>query len=157
MLVTPYYVRNLHGRVIDNAREVVRWHAVRLHNNEIPDHAVVEGDAPSYEVIHFRYAFVGRPKSEDKSPAFSLEPSHLIVCQVHTTPIIDSNKFYMYLTHQPIMLSILVRIKNIDIKPITVFTLLFWATFFISLLLSIFITKAKNILTNFFKRETYGY
>ena len=32
--------------------------------------------------------------------------------------LIDQNKFYMYLVHQPVMLSILVRIKSIDINQL---------------------------------------
>lgn len=70
--------------------------------------------------------------------------------------LIYQNKFYMYLVHQPIMLSILVRIKSINIKPITVFILLFWSTFFISLLLSACITKVKNNLLKFSKKKTYA-
>lgn len=46
---------------------------------------------------------------------------------------ISNNSFFIYLVHQPIMLIILKEIRNMPIKPIIVYNILFWITLMISL------------------------
>lgn len=68
-----------------------------------------------------------------------------------TYNIINKNKFYIYLVHQPIMLSLLTIIKSSNIKPIIVVNLLFWVTLFISILLAMFFNKTKIIIVKIFE------
>lgn len=60
--------------------------------------------------------------------------------------LIDENKFYIYLFHQPVLKVVLVNIGNIDIQPFTVVNVLFWATLIISVILSMIYKRLKNIL-----------
>lgn len=55
--------------------------------------------------------------------------------------------YFIYLVHQPIMLVILKVIRNIPIKPIIVYNILFWSTLFISLNLA----KLYYFITSFYK------
>lgn len=60
--------------------------------------------------------------------------------------LIDNNKFYTYLFHQPVLKIVLVNIGDIDISPFVVVNILFWSTLAISLLLAVVTKKIKGVL-----------
>lgn len=70
--------------------------------------------------------------------------------------LIDANKFYAYLLHQPVLKIVLVNIGDLNIKPFTVVNILFWSTLFISIFLSIIIKKLKRFLTDVFINSKYA-
>lgn len=64
--------------------------------------------------------------------------------------LIDDNKFYTYLLHQPVLKVVLVNIGNLDIRPFTVVNILFWPTLIISAFLARIIKRVKGVLSTFF-------
>ncbi len=67
--------------------------------------------------------------------------------------VINKYNFYIYLLHQPIMLSIISVLRNIDIKPIFMYTILFILTLGLTVLIAIVIDnykkKYKSLLIGF--------